>query len=205
MYDINLIRHSVIPKRHRYIMLSIAAAAGLACVITILCTVFFATANSSTIQAYAHETEKLETDLAEVYPGTPTEHELESMISNVAPDLKRIGEIIDGRTETTLIWEAIAEAVPDSIWITAVRVTTPDRDSAAKSKRSSAPGGWISVEGLALVDGGAGGTLIRRFAKRLEQSSGLAGVVSGSRFVETGMRQIGSANVLGFEITCPFE
>jgi Tfp pilus assembly protein PilN len=205
MYDINLIRHSVVPKRHRYIMLSIAAAAGLACVITILCTIFFASANSSTIQAYAHETEKLETELAAVYPGTPTEHELRSMISNVTPDLKRIGEIIDGRTETTLIWEAIAEAVPDSIWLTAVRVTTPDRDSAAKSRRSSTPGGWISVEGLALVDGEAGGTLIRRVAKRLEQSSGLAGVVTGSRFVETGMRQIGSASVLGFEITCPFE
>lgn len=205
MYDINLIRHSVVPKRHRYIMVSIAAAAGLACVITILCTIFFASANSSTIQAYAHETDKLEADLAAVCPGAPTEQELMAMINNVEPDLKRIGEIIDGRTETTLIWEAIAEAVPDSIWLTAVRVTTPQGDNAARSKRGTTPGGWISVEGLAVVDGEAGGTLIRRFAKRLEQSRGLAGVVSGSRFVETGMRRIGSTDVLGFEITCPFE
>jgi Tfp pilus assembly protein PilN len=205
MYDINLIRDTVVPERRRYIMLSIVGASGLACVITILCTIFFAWANSSSIQAYALETEKLEDDLAAVYPGTPTEQELMAMINNVKPDLKRIGEIIDGRTETTLIWEAVAEAVPDSIWLTAVRVTTPERDNGAKAKRSSTPGGWISVEGLALVDGEAGGTLIRRFAKRLEQSSALAGVVTGSRFVETGMRQIGSASALGFEITCPFE
>jgi Tfp pilus assembly protein PilN len=127
------------------------------------------------------------------------------MINGVKPDLTRIGEIIDGRSETTLIWEAIAEALPDSVWLTAVRVTTPDKSPAAAARRSAAPGGWISVEGLALVDGDAAGQSIRRFSKNLEQSGVLAGLVSGSRFVETGMREIGSASVLGFEITCPFE
>jgi Tfp pilus assembly protein PilN len=205
MYDINLIRDRVVPERRRYIMLSIVAVSGLACMITILATVFFATANSRTVSAYATEIERLEHDLAALYPGTPTEDELLTMIDGVKPDLKRIGEIIDGRSETTLIWEAIAEAVPDSIWLTAVRVSVPDRNAASRGKHTSRPGGWISVEGLAMVEGEGGGILIRRFAKRLEQSSVLGGMVSGSRFVETGMRKIGSHGVLGFEITCPFE
>jgi Tfp pilus assembly protein PilN len=205
MYDINLIRDRVVPERRRYIMLSIIAASGLACAVTIMATVFFASANSSTVDAYAHEIDKLEDDLAALYPGTPTEEELSAMINNVKPDLKRIGEIIDGRSETTLIWEAIAEAVPDSVWLTAVRVTTPEKSTGAKARRSATPGGWISVEGLALVDGDGGGALIRRFAKGLEQSRVLGGIISGSRFVETGMREIGSTSALGFEITCPFE
>jgi Tfp pilus assembly protein PilN len=205
MYDINLIKDRVVPERRKYIMMSIAGVSGLACVITLLATVFFVWANSSTVGAYASEIDKLEDDLAALYPGTPTEQELTTMINGVKPELKKIGEIIDGRCETTRIWEAIAAAVPDSVWLTAVRVTTPDRLGRAKSKRSSTPGGWISVEGLALIDGDAGGVLIRRFAKRLEQSPELAAVITGSRFVETGRQRIGSANVLGFEITCPFE
>ena len=205
MYDINLIRDRVIPERRRYVMLSIMALSGLACLITVLATVFLTTANSSTVNAYAHEIEKLEDDLTALYPGTPTEEELFTMINGVKPELKKIGQIIDGRTETTLIWEAIAEAVPDSVWLTAVRVATPEKSANSKARRSSTPGGWISVEGLAMTDGDGGGALIRRFAKRLEQSRVLGGIVSGSRFVETGMRQIGSKSVLGFEITCPFE
>jgi Tfp pilus assembly protein PilN len=203
MYDINLIRDRVVPEKRRYLMLSIVAVSGLACAITILATVFLATANSSTVAAYAQEIDRLEGDLSALYPGTPTEAELLTMINGVKPELKKIGEVIDGRTETTLIWEAIAEALPDSVWLTAVRITSPDRNP--KAKHSSTPGGWISVEGLAIVDGDGGGVLIRRFAKRLEQSPTLAGIISGSRFVETGMREIGSTNVLGFEITCPFE
>ncbi len=205
MYDINLIRDRVVPERRRYIMLSILGVSGLACMITILATIFFASANSSTIEAYAHEIGKLEDDLVTLYPGTPTEGELSAMISSVKPDLMKIGEIIDGRSETTRIWEAIAEAVPDSVWLTAVRVTNPDRTASAKAKRRTTPGGWISVEGFALVEGDREGALIRRFAKALEQSRVLGGIISGSRFVETGMRRIGSTSVLGFEITCPFE
>lgn len=205
MYDINLIRHKVVPERRRYIILSIAGLCGLACVITVLATVFLAASTSSTFQAYAHEVEKLEGDLAALYPGTPTEGELTAMINGVRPELKKIGEIIDGRSETALIWEAIAAAVPDSVWLTAVRVTTPDRGPASRARRSTAPGGWISVEGLALVEGDREGDVIRRFAKRLEQSRELGGMISGSRFVETGKRRIGSTDVLGFEITCPFE
>lgn len=205
MYDINLIRDRVIPEKRRYIMLSIAAVSGLACLITVLATILFASANSSTVAAYAHEIGRLEDDVATLYPGTPTQHELAAMVGRVKPDLTKIGDIIDGRSETTLIWEAIAEAVPDSVWLTAVRVTTPEKGGGAQGRRSTTPGGWISVEGLALVDGDAGGALIRRFAKRLEQSAVLGGMISGSRFVETGMRQIGSTSVLGFEITCPFE
>ncbi len=205
MYDINLIRNRVVPESRKYIMLSIVGVSGLACLITILATIFFSSANLSTIEAYAHEINKLEEDLATLYPGTPTEGELAAMINGVKPDLKRVGEIIDRRGKTTLIWEAIAEAVPDGVWLTAVRVKVPERGAGTKLKRGTTPGGWISVEGLALVDGDSDGALIRRFAKALEQSRALGGIISGSRFVETGMRRIGSKSVLGFEITCPFE
>lgn len=206
MYDINLIRSRVVPERRRYVMLSIVAIFGLACLITILATVFFATSSLRTVDAYASEIDRLQEDLAALYPGTPTEDELLAMISGVRPDLHKIGEIIDGRSETTLIWEAIAEAVPDSIWLTAVRVTAPEKNVNARVRQSTTPGGWISVEGLAIVDDGdSGGRLVRRFAKQLEQSGVLVGMVSGSRFVETGLRRIGSQSVLGFEITCPFQ
>jgi len=205
MYDINLIKHRVVPKRHRYIVFSIVSVSGLACGLTILATALFSMANSRTADAYAQEIGKLESELAALYPGTPTAGELATMVSGVKPELTKIGEIIDGRTETTLIWEAIVEAVPDSVWLTAVRVTTPENVSGAKTARRATPGGWISVEGLVQASGEDGGKLIRRFVRRLEESRGLGGLVSSPRFVETGVREIGSTHVLGFEITCPFE
>lgn len=205
MYDINLIKYRVVPKRRKYIVLSIVGVSGLACAITILATAMFSMANSRTVDAYAQEIGKLESELAALYPGTPTADELAAMVNGVKPELKKIGEIIDGRTETTLTWEGIIGALPDSVWLTAVRVTNPEHATGTKTARRATPGGWISIEGLVLGSGDEGGKLIRRFTRGLERSRELAGLISSPRFVETGVRQIGSMHVLGFEITCPFE
>ena len=52
-------------------------------------------------------------------------------------------------------------------------------------------------------DGSSG--LIRRFARRLEETEELKGIVDGAKYVETGKQEINGVDVIGFEITCPFQ
>ena len=203
MYGINLIRQRIVPERRKHIVFSVISFSVLAYVLTALGVVIFSAANFRVIDAYATEIEKLEQGLAAIYPGTPSQGELEVIVQRMRPDIEEIGKLVDTRTQTTYIWEGIGPALPDSVWLTRVLVKTQSLPNGRKGRPKNMAGGLV-FEGVALYDDGGGSNLIRRFAESLEQAEALAGQISKAKYVETGKRTIGRTEVIGFEITCPF-
>jgi len=204
VYDINLIRKKVVPERHRHMVFSVVSFSVLAYALTILAVVLFSAANFRMIDVYAREIDRLQSELSAMYPGTPTRDELAVIIRRVEPDLKEIGKFIDDRTEVTNVWGGIALAVPDSVWLTAVEVKAPTRSGVVGKGKARRHCGGVVVEGVAISGDGSSG-LIRRFARRLEETEELKGIVDGAKYVETGKQEINGVDVIGFEITCPFQ
>ncbi len=198
MYDINLIRAAVVPERHKRVLFSVVSFTMLVFVLTGLSVLFFSVSNLRVIDVYAKELHNLEDHLSLLYPGTPTHEELSLVFSRIQPDLKEITSGIGHRMEMTRIWEGIAAAVPDSVWLTGVSLHAPDRLKKGRSNE-----GGVLIEGMAMTaDGRRGSTLIRGFAKSIESSGVLSKHVSGAKFVETGITRVGGTEVIGFEITC---
>jgi hypothetical protein len=210
VYDLNLIRHKIVPERQKRMVFSVISLSALAYILTFLAVVFFSAANFRMIDAYASEIDKLEGDLSVLYPGTPTQEELSTIIRRMTPDLNEISGLVERRQEVTYLWEGIVGAVPDSIWLTSVRVVTPepsekpDKSEKGNGKdRGKQKAGSIVIQGVALAGKGRGGSdLIRDFSKALESSQDLNGRTSGAKFVEKDRRRMGSMDVIGFEITC---
>ena len=99
------------------------------------------------------------------------------------------------------MWEGRTSAVPDSVWLTGVTLTIPDKSKGGGKSRSRE--GRILLEGKAMTaDGRRGSALIREFANRIETSDVLKKHVSDAKFVETDIDRIGGTEVIGFEITC---
>lgn len=203
MYGINLIRQRLVPARQKHVVFSVISFSVLAYILTALGVVIFSAANFRVIDAYATEIEKLEDGLAAIYPGTPSQSELEAIVQRMRPDLDEIGTLVDKRIGTTYIWEGIAASVPDSIWLTRVMIKTQALPNGKKGRAKVLPGGLV-FEGVAMYDDGGGSNLIRRFAENLEQAEFLSGRISKAKYVETGKRTINRTEVIGFEITCPF-
>lgn len=183
---------------------SVVSFSVLAYALTILAVVLFSAANFRMIDVYAREIDRLQSELSAMYPGTPTRDELAVIIRRVEPDLKEIGKFIDDRTEVTNVWGGIALAVPDSVWLTAVEVKAPTRSGVVGKGKARRHCGGVVVEGVAISGDGSSG-LIRRFARRLEETEELKGIVDGAKYVETGKQEINGVDVIGFEITCPFQ
>lgn len=204
MYGINLIRQRLVPERQKHVVFSVISFSALAYVLTALGVVIFSAANFRVIDAYAVEIQKLEDGLATIYPGTPSQSELEAIVQRMRPDLDEIGTLVEKRLATTYVWEGIATTVPDSIWLTRVMIKTEALPNGKKGGRSrNVPGGLV-FEGVAIYDDGGGSNLIRRFAENLERAEFLTGRISKTKYVETGKRTINRIDVIGFEITCPF-
>ncbi len=201
MYDINLIRDNVVPDQRKRVIFSLVSFSALLCVLTVLAVVFFSTANFRMIDVYAHEIDNLEGDLTALYPGTPTLDELASIMRRIKPDLKEISGAISSRTELTYIWEAVAGAVQDDVWLTHVGLKIP-RDEGRKTSGFRG----IVVEGHALSSGGTSSEeAIQSFATRLEEDPELKSHISEVKFAETGKSKIDGHSVIGFEITCLFK
>ncbi len=199
MYDINLIRQSVVPDQRKKVIFSVVSFSALLCILTVLAVVFFSTANFRMIDVYANEIDKLEGDLSAIYPGTPTLEELASIMRRIKPDLEEISGAISSRTEITYIWEAVAGAVQDDVWLTHVSLKVPRNDGRKKGFRG------IVIEGHALSSGDTSSEeAIQSFATRLEEDSELKSYISEVRFAETGKSRIDGHSVIGFEITCLF-
>ncbi len=204
MYDINLIRKKVVPQRQKHVMFSVISLSALAYILTFLAIVFFSTANFRMIDAYGSEVERLQEELSVLYPGTPTQDELSAIIRRIKPDLDEIGRLIDRKTQTTYLWEGIATALPDSVWLTAIHLRIPEGGAGKKERSRSRGGAGLIIEGMVISSRGGGSGLIRRFAERLEVAEELRDFVSGAKYVETGKQDVGDIDVVGFEITCPF-
>jgi hypothetical protein len=210
VYDINLIRQRIVPERQRHVVFSVISFSALTYTLTILAIVFFSAANFRMIDAYANEIDKLEGDLSVLYPGTPTEEELATIIRRMTPDLNEISGLVERRQEVTYLWEGIVAAVPDSVWLTGVHLVTsaPSEKSDKTTKddgkeRGKATAGSIVIEGVAIAGKARGGSdRIRDFSKALESSQELKGRTSDAKFVEKERRRMGSVDVIGFEITC---
>lgn len=199
MYDINLIRDNVVPDQHKNIMFSVISVSALIYVLTILAVVFFSAANFRMIDVYASEISKLEDDVTALYPTTPSQRDLKEILERIEPDLKEISALIDHRTEVTYLWESVARAVPEGVWLTRVDLKLP-----AEQGRKGSSG--LFIEGMALASGDTGGDeAIRAFAQSLEEIAEFQGLIEEAKFAETGKSRIGGENVIGFEITCPFK
>ncbi len=200
MYDINLIRQSVMPDRRKHVIFSVVSLSALLCALTVLAVVFFSTANFRMIDVYAHEIDKLEGDLTALYPGTPTLDELAAIMRRIKPDLKEISGVISSRTELTYIWEAVAQTVQNDVWLTHVSLKVP-RDEGRKTGFRG-----IVIEGHALSsEDTSSEEAIQNFATRLEGDPELRKHISEVRFAETGRTKIDGHSVIGFEITCLFK
>jgi hypothetical protein len=201
MYDINLIRASVVPDQRKNVMFSVISASALVYVLTILAVVFFSAANFRMIDVYAHEIDRMQDDVSAIYPGSPSHDDLNVIVRRIKPDLKEIGSLIDGRTEFTYLWEAVACCVPDGAWLTRIELKVP----AARDDRKGRSASGLFIEGLALTDGETeGDEVIRDFALALEDNAELSVYITEAKFAETGRKKLGGEDVIGFEITCPF-
>jgi Tfp pilus assembly protein PilN len=197
VYDINLIRKSIVPERHKRVLFSVMSFTALVFAVTALAVIFFSMSNMRVIDVYARELDHLEEDLSRLYPGTPTHEELSIVFSRMQPELKEISAGVGTRFGMTPLWEGIAEAVPDSVWLTSVSLKAPDEKSRGKSE------GGLVLQGKAITGGGhRGSALIRSFAQEIQKSDLLQSYVSDAKFVETGFDAIGGIEVIGFEITC---
>lgn len=207
MYDINLIRSHIVPYQHKKVVFSVISFSVLAYVLTLLAMVFLSVANSRMIDVYAGEVEKLQSDLSVLYPDSPSREELSEMIDRLQPELAEIGGLIDTRSEFAPMWEAVASSVPDSVWLTRVRVSDSGSPPAAAKRRGKAGKQFkgIVIEGMALAgEDGGGGAVIPAFAAVLQSDATLGPKISEVKFVETGRSRRGGQNLIGFEITCAF-
>ncbi|MCD4690923.1 PilN domain-containing protein [bacterium] len=200
MYDINLIRERVIPDQRKSIMFSVISVSALLYTLTILAVVFFSAANFKMIDVYAHEIDRLQDDLSVLYPGAPTQGELNTIIMRIKPDLTEIGALIEGRTELTYMWESIARSVPDGVWVTRIELKMSSDGGRSKGTRG------LFIEGTALTSSETGGDeAIREFASRLQKDPEFKEHIAEAKFAETGKSHLGGEEVIGFEIMCPFK
>ena len=206
MYDINLIRSRVVPQRQKNVLFSLLMVGGLVYVLTIVAIVIFSTSSSSTVVVYASEVEGLKETVSGVRGGrVPTRSELEAAMKKMKPVLDDVDRILKGRSDIVDLWTGIAAAVPDSVWLTIVRVSPPRPKSSSKRRGGRSSEGAIYIEGAVVANIERGGEIIREFTQRLEERPELTKRISHARSSETGVRRIGDEDVIGFEITCPMK
>ncbi len=205
MYDINLIRSRDIPQRQKNVVFSLLMLGGLVYVLTIVAIVVFAVSSSRTVAVYACEVEALRESVGDALGGrTPARGELESTMKQMKPELDNIEKMLKGRTDIASLWTGIAGAVPDSVWLTSVRVSPPRaRLSSGRKRGGRSNEGNILLEGAVAAGIERGGELIREFAQGLEERPELGDRITDARAAETGVRRIGGKDVIGFEIICP--
>ena len=204
MYDINFIRQRIVPESRKKVIMAILSVSALALGLTLASVGTSSLADLRMAEVYAAEVIELQEQTATRYPGVPSLDELETIIGRTEPDLKDIGKIVDARTRFTPVWERIALAVPEGVWLTRVSVADPrGTDDEARGKARTFRG--IVIEGVALAGRGPeGDQAVAAFVDNLKNDEHLQSVVTGVESVGMGLEQIGGTSVVGFEITCPF-
>ena len=204
MYDINFIGQRIVPESRKKVMTAILSVSALALGLTLASIGTISLADLRMTSVYAAEVVKVREHLTTQYPGIPSEDELATIIGKTEPHLKDIGEIVDARIPFTPIWESVAMAVPDGVWLTRVTVADP-RGSGEEMTGKSRSFRGIIIEGVALAGRGPeGDQAVSAFVENLENDEQLQGVIQGVEFMGTGLEQIRGTSVVGFEITCPF-
>ncbi len=204
MYDINFIGQRIVPESRKKIITAIVAFSALSLGLTLASMGAVSVSDLRMADVYASEIVELREHFTVQYPGIPSEDELETIIGRTEPHLKDIAKIVDARICFTPIWESIARAVPDGVWLTRVSVADlRGAEEGAKGKSRSFRG--IIIEGVALAGRGPeGDQAISAFVENLENDEGLQSVLQSVESLGTGLEQIRGTSVVGFEITCPF-
>ncbi len=200
MYDINFIGQRIVPESRKKIITAIVAFSALSLGLTLASIGATSVSDLQTADVYAAEVIKLR----EHFTGIPSEDELETIIGRTEPHLKDIGKIVGTRVRFAPIWESIARAVPDGVWLTRVSVVDP-RGSAEEGKSKSRSFRGIIMEGVALAGRGPeGDEAISTFVGNLKDDEELQSIIQDVDSLGTGLEQIRGTSVVGFEITCPF-
>jgi hypothetical protein len=204
VYDINFIRQRIIPESRKKVIAAIMVLSAFTLVLTLSSLGTMTLADLRTTTVYAAETNKIREEMTTRYPGIPSEDELATIIARTEPHLKSIGKIVASRRTVTPIWESIARAVPDGVWLTQVTVADPRQTDEELGGRGRSFKG-ITITGVALAGRGPeGDRAIRAFVDNLKSDAELMKAVSGVELLGTGLKQVGGTSVVGFEITCPF-
>ncbi|MCK5596883.1 MAG: PilN domain-containing protein [Candidatus Eisenbacteria sp.] len=204
MYDINFIGQRIVPESRKKIVTAIVAFSALSLGLTLASMGAVSVSDLRMADVYAAEIIELREHFTVQYPGIPDEDELETIIGKTKPHLKDLAKIVDARICFTPIWESIARAVPDGVWLTRVSIADlRDAEEGARGKPRSFRG--IIIEGVALAGRGPeGDQAISAFVENLEDDEGLQSIIQSVESLGTGLEQIRGTSVVGFEITCPF-
>ena len=204
MYDINFIGQRIVPESRKKIVTAIVAFSALSLGLTLASMGAVSVSDLRMADVYAAEIIGLREHFTVQYPGIPGEDELEMIIGKTKPHLKDLAKIVDARICFTPIWESIARAVPDGVWLTRVSIADlRDAEEGARGKPRSFRG--IIIEGVALAGRGPeGDQAISAFVENLEDDEGLQSIIQSVESLGTGLEQIRGTSVVGFEITCPF-
>ncbi len=204
MYDINFIGQRIVPESRKKIITAIVAFSALSLGLTLASVGATSVSELRTAAVYAAEIITLRAHFPIQYPGIPSEDEVETISGRTEPHLKDIGRIVDSRIRFTPIWESVARAVPDGVWLT--RVSIADRrgsEEEARGKSRSFRG--VIIEGVALAGRGPeGDEAISTFVGNLKDDERLQSIIRDVESLGTGLEQLRGTSVVGFEITCSF-
>ena len=204
MYDINFIGQRIVPESRKKIVAAIVAFSALSLGLTLASVGAASVSDLRTADVYAAEVITFRERFTIEYPGIPSEDELETIIGRTEPYLKDMGKIVDARIRFTPIWESVARAVPDGVWLT--RVSVADRRRSEEEARGKSPSfRGIMIEGVALAGRGPeGDQAVSAFVENLKDDEELKSVIQSVESLGTGLEQIRGTSVVGFEIPCPF-
>jgi len=204
MYDINLIRGTLVPESRRRALASVVCLSSLVFLVTIFAIGLFTFSNFKMGEVYAKEVRRFGSEFLSDAPERPSVNDLSRLMNELKPELRQISGIVEGASDATTILSAINGALPDSVWITRLRVAYQGGANHGRQRGGNGRGeSAIVIEGAALVGASAGGDMaIRRFARDLGQHGSLAAIISGVECSETGIEMVGDAPVIGFEAVC---
>ena len=204
MYDINFIRQRIIPASRKRVVTTIVTFSAFALALTLAAIGTISLADFRMTNVYANEVTQLKEHMTTQYPGIPSQGELETIVRRTEPLLRSIGATVDARIRLTPVWERIALAVPEGVWLTRVSIADPG-DSEHKMKDKSRSFRGIVIEGVALAGRGPeGDQAVGAFVDNIKNDEELQDIVNAVEFMGTGLEQVGGASVVGFEITCLF-
>ncbi|MCK4410373.1 MAG: PilN domain-containing protein [Candidatus Eisenbacteria sp.] len=204
MYDVNLIRQRLFPGSRKRVVTVIVSLSALVLGLTLVSIGTISLTDFRTTSVYATDVVGLQERVATRYPGVPDLDYLLTIIGRTDPYLKDIGKMVTARIRLAPIWERIALAVPEGVWLTSVSISDR-RDPGEQMTGKSRSFRGILIAGVALAGRGPeGDQAVAAFVENLKSDEGLQDIVDDVEFMGTGLEQVGGTSVVGFEITCPF-
>lgn len=207
MYDINFIGQRIVPESHQKVKMIVTSVSAVTLGVTLVAMLTMVVSDLGASEVYASDVTRLQRRASELYGEMPTRASLAEIIKDTEPDLREVGKLADRRTQFSDLWEQVATAVPDGVWLTRVSMADPrsseeDAHRTRKHKQQSFRG--IVIEGVAIAGSGPeGDQAVSQFQENLEGNSELTSKITAFEFVGTGLEQIGGTSVVGFEISCP--